>query len=276
MGEELLDQIREWALRDENIRVVVVTGSTARGAHDRDGLSDLDVELYVGDPAALLEDDSWFSKNQFGALLAVEALPNPGWHPTRLLYMAGSKIDFMIAPLDALAGSVYERPFRVVVDKDGLAGCLRRREPRAMFLPDRAMVDECINWFFAAALMEAKALTRREPWMAKQRDWDLKCQLLRMVEWDHKARYGWSFETWFAGRFLDRWLDADIRVALDRCWAGFGIDENTRALRSTLQLFDRLASRTLPVLGLDGFCIGPVESEVSRILSLSGQTSATE
>jgi hypothetical protein len=87
-----------------------------------------------------------------------------------------------------------------------------------------------------------------------------------MVEWDHKARYGWSFETWFGGRYLDRWMDADIRAALDTCWAGLGIDENERALRSTLRLFDRLASRTLPTLGVDGFSMNTVESEVTRIL----------
>lgn len=266
----LLDQVRQWAVGDDNVRVVVVTGSTARGEEDRDGLSDLDVELYAIDPSILLADDSWYSKNQFGTMLAVEALPNPGWHPTRLLYMVGAKIDFMIAPLDALAATMYERPFQVLVDKDGLAECLGRREPLAMAPPDQAMVDECINWFFAAALMEAKALTRREPWTAKQRDWDLKGQLLRMIEWDHKARYGWSYETWFAGRYLDRWVDADIRAALDTCWAGFGIEENKRALRSTLQLFARLATRTMPVLRVDGFTMSAVQSEVTRILAIPG------
>lgn len=42
----MLDELRSWASEDDNIRLVVLTGSFARGDAAADALSDLDIELY--------------------------------------------------------------------------------------------------------------------------------------------------------------------------------------------------------------------------------------
>ena len=55
------------------MRLVVVTGSFARGDHDE--LSDLDIELYVRETHPLLEETAWFER--FGEVLVTEALENP-------------------------------------------------------------------------------------------------------------------------------------------------------------------------------------------------------
>ena len=193
---------------DENIRVVVVTGSTARG--ETHPLSDLDVELYGRDPQPLLPDDSWHWR--FGRVVAVEALPNPGWHPTRLLYLTGAKkIDFVIAPVTALHDAGYDRPIAVVVDKDGLATDLPPSRGASGSPPSPDEFLECVNWFAAAAIMCAKSIMIDDPWMAKVRDWDLKRELLRMIEWDHTLRHGVKHDTWFLGKNMNQWMDAEIR-----------------------------------------------------------------
>jgi len=206
--ERVLEQIVGWATADDNIRVVVLTGSAALGLDHVHALSDLDVELYVAQPIMLLEDDAWYA--QFGEVLVVESLPNPGWHPTRLVYYIDGKIDFMVGPVDALATVRYVRSFRVLLDKDRAADALPAVEPLATDPPTAASFRECIHWFYAAALMCAKCVVRDEPWQAKFRDWDLKQELLRMIEWDHKARYGWSYDTWSRGKRLKHWIDADL------------------------------------------------------------------
>ena len=114
--QRVLAKVVEWASADDNIRAVVLTGSMARGVEHTDEWSDLDIELYVDDPARLLDDDSWYAT--FGKVLAVEALPNPGAHPTRLLYLVDGKIDFTVAPATSLRTTRYVRPFRVLIDKD--------------------------------------------------------------------------------------------------------------------------------------------------------------
>src|SRR5438876_3964112 len=65
--ERVLEQIVGWATADDNIRVVVLTGSAALGPEHVHALSDLDVELYVAQPIMLLEDDAWHA--QFGEVL---------------------------------------------------------------------------------------------------------------------------------------------------------------------------------------------------------------
>ncbi|MGH9091748.1 MAG: aminoglycoside 6-adenylyltransferase [Acidimicrobiales bacterium] len=65
-----------------------------------------------------------------------------------------------------------------------------------------------------------------------------------MIEWDHRSRYGPDFHTWFLGKHLDQWIDAEVREALDRCWAAFPVSDARAALMATVELFDRLACRT--------------------------------
>ena len=265
--ERVLEQIVGWATADDNIRAVVLTGSAARGPEHVHTLSDLDVELYVVRPSMLLEDDAWYA--QFGELLVVEALPNLGWYPTRLVYYIDGKIDFMIGPVDALATVRYVRPFRVLVDKDRAADALPPVEPLATDPPTAASFRECIHWFYAGSLMCAKCVVRDEPWQAKFRDWDLKQQLLRMIEWDHKARYGWSYDTWSRGKRLKEWIDADLFGALNACWAGFDGPDTARALLASLELFDRLSTRTAHLLGMAAFDARRVRAEVRAILALA-------
>ena len=185
----VLARVVEWAESDPNVRVVVLEGSVARGDASVDEWSDLDVRLYVVDAEQLLTDRRWFE--QFGEVLVVEALANPGWHPTRLVYYVDGKIDFMIAPTTALERrDRFGRHVRVLVDKDALTVGIAQGEPAYVSLPDETTFLTCVNEFYAAALMHARMLVRDEPIKAKFRDWDMKTRLFTMIAWAHVARYG--------------------------------------------------------------------------------------
>jgi aminoglycoside 6-adenylyltransferase len=264
----VLEQIVAWATADDNIRVVVLTGSAAIGPEHVHPLSDLDVELYVTRPATLLDHDAWYA--QFGEILVVEALPNPGWHPTRLVYYVNGKIDFMVGPVGALATAKYARPFRVLLEKDHTTDTLPAAPPLTTLPPDAASFLECVHWFYAAALMCAKCVVRDEPWQAKVRDWDLKRELIRMIEWDHKARHGWSYDTWTRGKRLKQWIDADVLAALDSCWAGFGGSETAQAMLASVELFESLRTRTAQLIELPAFDARSVRAEVTAILERAG------
>ena len=111
----VLDDVVAWATDDLNVRLVVVTGSFALGDHDE--LSDLDIELYVRETHPLLEETAWFER--FGDVLVTEALENPDWHPTRLVYYVDGKIDFMIG---ACVGAIGRRRLRHPVSRSGRQG----------------------------------------------------------------------------------------------------------------------------------------------------------
>jgi aminoglycoside 6-adenylyltransferase len=263
--QAVLEHIVEWAQSDDNIRASVLTGSLARAPHEADAESDLDVELYVTDPSLLLQNDTWYQ--QFGEVLVVEALENPDWHPTRLIYYADGKIDFMIAPTTVLAGSVeYDRPFRVLLDKDGAGWAFQRAARAPGQRPASAEFLECIHWFYAAAIMWAKYLGRDDPWAAKQREWFSKELLLTMLEWDHKARKGWDYDTWYLGVHLRDWVDADLLDSIAACWSGFSRQDSLRALRASLSLFDVLSTRTATVLGIAPFDATRVRGRIDHLI----------
>ncbi|WP_051133275.1 aminoglycoside 6-adenylyltransferase [Nocardia paucivorans] len=142
----------------------LLTGSAAQGADHP--LSDRDIQVFTTDIAALLEDESWWER--LGEVLVVERLEDGDGNPTRLVYYAGGKLDFTLLPADDLGGRFYGRPFRVLLDKDSIAGTASHR-PLVASAPKAGEFWESVNWAWAAALMEAKAIVRDEPWSAKLR-----------------------------------------------------------------------------------------------------------
>lgn len=258
-----LDQVLGWAASDDNIRAVVLTGSAARGTADQ--YSDLDIELYVAGPSLLLDHDSWYRR--FGTVLVVEALENEGWNATRLIYYAGGKIDFTILSVSLLQGGVeFDRPFGVLLDKDDASAAFRAVPRPLAQPPTEGEFLECINWLYAAVIMWAKQVVRDDPWAAKMRDRDSKDLLLRMLEWDHRARKGWSYDTWHLGAHLRDWVDLDLLLAIAATWCGTDPVESARAIRSSLALFDRLSSRVAHALGYARFDSAGVRDEVERLL----------
>jgi aminoglycoside 6-adenylyltransferase len=260
--QRVLDDVVAWATDDPNIRLVVATGSFARSDHDE--LSDLDIELYVRETHLLLEETAWFE--QFGDVLVTESLENPGWHPTRLVYYADGKIDFMVAPLSALTeGVAYDGAYLVLVDKDSRAN---RLEPTVRVAPPSA--DEfriCIDWFYAAAIQYAKAVVRDDPWPVKMRDADLKERLLEMIAWDHGVRTGWAGHPPQNGSRISEWADPEVATDIAACWSDFSIERSEGALRNSLALFDRLATRIASALGFRDEVAARASAEVDRILA---------
>jgi aminoglycoside 6-adenylyltransferase len=261
--DKALDALVSWAEKEANVRALVMTGSAACGTADVHPLSDRDIEIYAVEPDRLLADDSWWAS--LGEVLVVERLPNPEWYPTRLVYYVGGKFDFTVAPIGALSSAAYTRPFKVLLDKDERTAGLTVA-PIQLSPATADEFDQCIQWAYAAALMCAKAAVRGELWMAKVRDGSLKAELLRMVEWDHRARYGNDYDTRYLGTRMSAWMDADIQTALQRCWGHFDAADTARAVIATVHLFARLSERTARRWSFGEFHHARILDEIQDIL----------
>lgn len=258
-----IDTLTAWAQDNVNVRAMVLTGSAA--ANETHPLSDRDIEVYATDRAPLLSDDSWW--DQLGEVLVVERLPNSGWHPTRLVYYVGGKLDLTVIKADALPTMRYERRFAVLVDKDGHSRSLRQAAMRNS-LPDETAFHERLDWGYAAALMCAKAIVRDEPWSSKIRDRDLKASLLMLIEWDHHARYGLDYDVRFLGSRMREWMDVDVQQALEQCWGQFDAVDSANALRASIILFADLGTRIADKLRFQPFDHDRVHREVEAILAM--------
>ena len=136
MSDELLEKVLVWAKTTDAVRAVVMEGSHARSDNRVDRFSDYDLNLYVDDLNRFIQDDSWVGR--LGAVWAMEKLVEGDGSFSRLvLFEGGRDIDFLLLPVQWLHDHArhhtlpdeYQRGYKVLLDKDGIACQLPAPEP---------------------------------------------------------------------------------------------------------------------------------------------------
>lgn len=65
--------------------------------------------------------------------------------------------------------------------------------------------------------------------------------LLRMIEWHSHVRRGWSYDTWFRGRFLEKWAEPEVLEEMRRAFSHYDEADVQRGLLATMALFQTIA-----------------------------------
>ena len=258
--DQFLERIVAWARGQPAIRAALLTGSTARDPGG-DGLGDLDIAIFATDITRYTASDDWMAA--LGAVwlyLPLANDPAAGRYPTRLVIFAGGqKVDFTFSPVEALAriaaarplDDLYNRGYRVLLDKDGLTAGLPppTGRPAPAAPPTEASFLALVNEFWFEAYHVPTYLARDELWLAKRRDWALKELLLRMLEWAMRSQYGWDYDTRYLGKDVRQWLDPDLYAALPACFGRLDRRDSWGAYFATAALFHRTAQGTARRLG---------------------------
>lgn len=265
---KLIKRLMAWAETNDNIRAVIQTGSSSRGPSAADLFSDRDLEIIARDLVPLLADDGWI--HDLGNVMVAQHLANGDDPDTRLVFFDGGlKIDFTIADrprLDEMTetghlNDLYERGYRVLLDKDGLADGLpapNDAAPRRPLPSATGFVETVCEFWFEAAHMPTY-LVRGDLWVVKFRDWTMKEMLLRMLEWHALATRGQGTDTWYIGTKMRCWTDAETWRDVNEVFARFDRADSWRGLVAMMALFTCLTRETAAALGLDY----PVASEQS-------------
>jgi aminoglycoside 6-adenylyltransferase len=74
--------------------------------------------------------------------------------------------------------------------------------------------------------------------------YELRTHLLRMIEWHARAMNGPDYDTWYWGRFMERWADPRAVAALPGVFSAYDAAASRRALLATMDLFSSLARET--------------------------------
>ena len=253
-----LDRIIRWARGEEVIRAVVITGSLARADGSVDAYSDLDAQIITRDIKQLTRDVSWL--DTLGEVWIRFPLYQDA--PYRLVWFAGgSKVDFQFVHTDDIlamreSGELseeYQRGYQVALDKGGLYADLPP-SPRvfpAPALPSKTEIEAAINEFWFEAIHVAQFIRRREFWVAKFRDWTMKEDLLRLLEWHAQATGGGDVNTWLLGKRILQWADDGTAEAIEQIWSRWEAADLWRALLVQLELFRRLSSELHAALEFD-------------------------
>jgi aminoglycoside 6-adenylyltransferase len=258
--DPVTEELIELGKRSDEIRAVILTSSRAAGRCDL--LSDYDAELYVTDVARFAERDDWFEA--FGPVLVMLRLEREGGPGcTRLVqYEDGSRIDFQVAPVEALkeicAAPVlpegFDIGYEVLLDKDGITASLRPPTFRAFIPapPSAAEYASVVNGFWWNSPYVSKSLWRGEvlaaaSWLDGLRQYSLR----EMLEWSVELERNWSWKTGIRGKGLDEALDPETQGELAAACGGGGIEELWEALFAAISLFRKTAVGVAESLGYE-------------------------
>ena len=145
---------------------------------------------------------------------------------------------------------VFRRGFRVLIDKDEVLEKLSVAPEGVPSPPTVQDFTQHVNDFLYHAVWTAKKVRRGELWVAKSCcDGYMKRLLLRMMEWQARAIHGWDYDTWFEGRFLEKWAEPGILADLSKTFAHYEVGDIKNALLQTVELHRRLTKDACRELG---------------------------
>lgn len=247
---EIEKKFVEWAKTVDDIKAAFVVGSRARHDHPADDYSDLDIVMYTSSPQPYLMDSKWVE--HIGKPICSFVYQTAGGDPERLcLFEGGWQVDFVIHPYNKLQDMIrtqsiptfFHRGVRTLIDKEKMSVNII---PKSFKKPEQNKINEevfiqHVNMFWFTTLYTAKQIMRKEMWVAKARDGNIKELLLQMMEWYSKTINGDDYDTWHAGRFLNEWAPEDVLVELSHCFGHYDEQDSLRALNATLTLYSRIS-----------------------------------
>jgi len=288
--KEIEEKVKAWASKQDDIRVIDVIGSRAR--HLPDKWADLDVGVFTTNIEKTLAK---FESNigKFGRYVFwIAGETSRGDIERRVHFEGGLDADFAFMNYDIneystihkegitldLINEIAEtlhRGIRIILDKDGVFSELFEKykniKPNPDIPPTESDLLGIISNFWYHTIWVVKHLRRGEFfWTKTGVDDHLKNLLLKITEYHAKVKHGQSYDTWFRGRYLEKWADPRIITDLEHCYAKYEKLDIQRALLETMKLFRWVAQETMKLSGykypheIDVYCSGWVEEELSK------------
>ena len=252
------------AKEDEDIKAIVLIGSSTRNTVKADEYSDLDVVIATEKTEGWLYGDC---PKKLGSVKISFVEPTlGGGKERRMLYDGSLDVDMIVftpdqfekAIREGVASWVMNRGYEIMYDAEGFSVLLEENishdlKPTDLLEPE---FNNMVNDFFFHTVWASKKILRGELWTAKMCiDAYLKNYLLRMIEMYSVSKY--HVDVWHDGRFLDRWAEKEILSDLKKCFAHYDREDMLSALSATLNLFCRLAGQTAEIKGYKY----PIEAE---------------
>ena len=97
----------------------------------------------------------------------------------------------------------------------------------------------------------AQFIRRREFWVAKHRDWTMKTNLLRLLEWHARLTRKPPVNTGLLGRRISLWTDDAAKTAITRIWGAWDAAALWDAFFAQLELYQRISRDVCAALPCD-------------------------
>lgn len=197
------------AKEDEDIKAVVLIGSSTRDTVKADKYSDLDVMIATEKPERWLYGDR---PNKLGDVKISFIEPTlGGGKERRMLYDGSLDVDLIVftpeqfekAIREGIASWVMNRGYEVMYDAEDFSVMLEENIAHELMPSDlsESEFNNMVNDFFFHIIWSSKKILRGELWSAKMCiDAYLKNYLLKMIEMYSVSKY--HVDVWHDGRFF--------------------------------------------------------------------------
>jgi predicted nucleotidyltransferase len=138
----MTERIAAIARADDRIRAVLLYGSHATGSAD--GFSDIDIGLVVADDAY---DEVLARPGELAGTIGDPLLVEDFGEPANLHVILADGVDLELI-VGRASELTLERPYRVLLDKDGLEEAARDRRPPPPPDIDTERVRQLVHWFW--------------------------------------------------------------------------------------------------------------------------------
>lgn len=250
--EKLLDLAKE----DEDIKAIVLVGSSTRNTIKADEYSDLDVVIATEKPEEWLYGD--YPEKLGNVKISFVEPTLGGGKERRALYDGSLDVDMIIFTpekfekliKEGVASWVMNRGYEIMYDAKEFSALLEEYishelKPTDLSEPE---FNNMVNDFLFHTIWASKKILRGELWAGKMCiDAYLKNYLLKIIEMYSVSKY--QVDVWHDGRFLDRWAEKEILSDLKKCFAHYDREDMVSALSATMNLFCRLANQTAEMKG---------------------------
>lgn len=209
-----LENLIRFALKNDNIRGLVLQGSFVNDNAPIDDFSDLDPLFYVKDLSEFLEDNEW--KNYFGKPISFfhdEGVikDNHKWYTRLTIYSDGFKMDFGFQSVKSIKYARNMELYKVYVDKDNVIPEPEVIDDSKFYIkkPTEEEYIERINAFFFDTSYVVKALARDEMFFEKYMEQVLKKKIHKLLEWHIGCKHNFEVNAGVIGRYFKKYLSKD-------------------------------------------------------------------
>ena len=279
--ENIMEKMVSYAIHSELIQVMLLFGSRARVKNIADKYSDYDIIFLVKDVDYFLNTDQWL--NQIEKYYISFQEPTAAYGQERRVFFGDARdVDFLFYDVreseslvaDSTIQAFLSRGYKILVDKIDFKGVLERNksfEDIEMIFSEKEFIN-LANTFWFHSVWSVKKLLRGEIWSAKSCvDGYMKDLLRQMLEWYSKAVNSKEFDVWHDGRFLDRWVDENIKKQLKTAYGTYDAVDILRAMTNTMRIFSEVSSKTAAILNFD-YSKDAETYAVEQIEKLTSQT----
>lgn len=261
---EMKRLLLDFALIDDRIRAVLLQGSRANNNIVADEFQDYDIVYVVRDITPFRIDSDWLGflgprlimqRPDDMQYVGVDEARHSDSFGYLMLFTDGNRVDLTLLSLENFETDFHMDSLTIAwLDKDGLFSKLPPPSDIDYYIrrPSAQEYEEVCNEFWWISTNVCKGLLRNEiPYAKEMTEKHLRPMFMKMIEWKIGAEQNFSVSFGKAGKFMNRYLQAELYDKILQTYSNYEIEANWKSLLLMAELFQQFSNEVAGSLGFE-------------------------